>query len=588
MHLRLRSENLRGTALVCSAIIAASLLSPRTARADADADAKISRLLQLLVQKNIVTSKQAKELFRETEAGPRTSGPAAPREGVTSAAAKPGEIRVTYVPQFVRKQIADEVRAQVMSEAQQEGWAEPAALPEWTKRFKLYGDMRFRYERDSYDTGNYNQFINFAGINQGSAFDFSNYANGTVAPPPFLNTTQDRDRFRVRARIGLQALIDDGLTADIRIGTGADNGPVTPNQTLGAPGDFSKYSAFVDRAYFTYSPLKDLTILAGRSPNPFFATDLIFYSDLGFDGISASYKPQLTDTLSAFITGGAFPILNTALDFATTSSQKFGSANAYLFAIQGGAKWQLRSDVSAKLGVGLFDFSGVQGSVSAPCSISLGNVFNCSTDNTRFPFESFGNTVFAIRNIVTAGQPAVSSGGLPSQPEYFGLASKFNVLEVHPRVEITTYHPVDFALEGEYLNNLAYKRSEILAAGPAAFPGPQNNFGAGKNGAVNAGPYQGGANAYYVRGILGQFEIHKRWDWNVTFGYKYLETDATLDSINDADFHLGGTNARGYIFTGSLGVAANTYLSLRYFNAQVVSGPPYGNQVFQMDLQSTF
>jgi hypothetical protein len=70
--------------------------------------------------------------------------------------------------------------------------------------------------------------------------------------------------------------------------------------------------------------------------------------------------------------------------------------------------------------------------------------------------------------------------------------------------------------------------------------------------------------------------------------YKYLQTDPTLDSINDSDFHLGGTNAKGYILTGSLGVAHNTFVSLRWFSAQVVSGPRDDNDVVQLDLQSSF
>ena len=39
-------------------------------------------------------------------------------------------------------------------------------------------------------------------------------------------------------------------------------------------------------------------------------------------------------------------------------------------------------------------------------------------------------------------------------------------------------------------------------------------------------------------------EITKRWDWNVSLAYKYVESDAVLDALNDPDFHLGGTNAR--------------------------------------------
>ncbi len=570
--------HLRPAGWAGAVLAACSLSAPLPARADADSDAKIARLLQLLVDKKIVSAKQAHELFRETEAAPKPVP--RPQAQAVPGSPKTGEIRVTYVPQFIRKQIADDVRAQVLTETEQEGWAEPNALPEWTKRFKLYGDMRVRYERDSFDSGNYNQFVNFASINTGSAFDFDNYAAGNVAAPAFLNTTQDRDRERVRARIGVEGMIDDGWKVDVRFGTGADQGPVTPNQTLGSPGDFSKYQAYVDRAYFTYQPLHDLTFYAGREPNPFFTTDLIFYNDLGFDGLSGTYAPQLTDTLGVFLNGGVFPILNTAFDFSTDSDTKYASANAYLLAVQGGATWRLKPDLTAKLGVGFFDFNGVQGAVSRPCVEQPGDVFTCNTDDTRFPYQQFGNTVFAIRNIVTAGQ-TLNSSGLAQQPEYFGLASKFEVLEVHPSVEIRTYDPFDLTLEAEYLKNLGFDRAAILAHGPGAFPGPQNNFGSN-------GVYQGGDTAYLLKATFGHPEIHRRWDWNVALGYKYLETDATLDSINDADFHLGGTNAKGYLISGSLGVAKDTYVSLRYFSAEVVSGPPGGNQVLQLDLLSSF
>ena len=551
------------------------------------ADEQTVKLIQLLIQKGILSKGQAGELLRETGTPARGKHARTPVVTATNTAddaapaAKSGEIRVTYVPQFVRKQIADQVRSQVMDETRQEGWAAPDALPEWTKRFKLYGDLRVRYDRDSFDQGNYRQFINFAALNNGSAFDANNYGAGSNAQgnPPFLNTTEDRDRARVRARLGVLATIDDGLVADIRISTGSDQGPVTPNQTLGQPGDFAKFAAYIDRANLTYTGVPGLTVSAGRFADPFFATDLMFYSELGFDGVAAQYSTALSETTGVFAAGGVFPILNSAFDFSTNSETKFGSDNAYMLAIQAGGQWQARPDLLAKLGVGFFDFTGIQGAVSRPCQPPQGTgaAYTCNTDNTRVPFEQFGNTVYAIRDIVN-----VPGAVNPVNPQYYGLASKFAVLEVHPRVEITSYHPFDVAIEGEFLKNLAYNRDAILAHGPPQGPvGPANNLG-------NNGLYQGGDTAYMVKGTVGNLVIHHRWEWNVSAAYKYLETDSTLDSINDSDFHLGGTNAEGYLLSGSLGVARDTTLSLRWFSAQAVSGPRYGNEVMQLDLQSSF
>jgi hypothetical protein len=565
--------------------------------APARADEQTVKLIQLLIQKGILSQGQAGELLRETgttpargkrgraaaapaSLAPASLAPVSPAAEAAPPPAKPGEIRVTYVPQFVRRQIADEVRSEMLQQTKEEGWAAPNAFPEWTQRFKLYGDMRVRYERDSFASGNNNQFINFAALNNGNAFDANNFGQdlNTQSSPPFLNTTQDRDRARVRARIGVEAFIDDGLTADIRLSTGSDQGPVTPNQTLGQPGDFSKFSAYIDRANLTYANY-GLKLSAGRFDDPFFATDLLFYSELGFDGVAASYRTRVTENTAVFATGGVFPILNTAFDFSTNSQTKFGSNNAYMLAAQAGGEWRVRPDLLAKLGVGFFDFSGVQGSISAPCEPqqAVGAAYICNTDNTRLLFQQFGNTVTALRSIVNA--PNATN---PVNPQYYGLASKFAVLEVHPRVEITSLHPFDVMLEGEYLKNLAYNRAAILTRGPVQGPiGPANNIG-------DRGQYQGGDTAYMVKATFGNLVIHHRWDWNVTAAYKYLQTDSTLDSINDSDFHLGGTNAEGTVLTGSLGVAKETYVSLRWFSAQTVSGPRDGNDVVQLDLQSSF
>ncbi len=566
----------------CLAFLLALALAPA-----ARADEQTVKLIQLLIQKGILSPNQAKDLLRETgaPAKPHTRQAAPPMAAEEAPPPTTGQIRVTYVPQFIRKQIADEVRAQVMDQAQTEGWATPDALPEWTKRIKVFGDLRVRAEDDGFDSNNYNRFINFNGINNGSAFDANAYVNGNATNPPFLNTTEDRERFRLRARFGIQADIDDWVQAVIRVGTGQDDGPVSPNETLGtgtaslgAAGDFAKPALWLDQGYFRFTPLPQLTVVAGRAPSQFLSSDLMFYPELQFDGVAAKGS-QSFGNVTLFGTAGAFPIFNTGLDFSTNSDVKYSSTNAYLAALQAGAAWQVRPNLRAILGVGIFDFLGVQGGVSNPCQIQPGGAFYCTTDDTRTPFEQFGNTLYAIRNIVP--QPTVG-GALPPNPQYYGLASRFNVLDVHPRVDITTYHPIDLSLEGQFIKNLAYNADEILNHGPPNGPiGPQNNIGSN-------GHYQGGDTGYMVKATLGQLELHKRWEWNVFATYRYLETDATLDAIADSDFHYGGTNAQGYILGGSLDIARNTWVQLRYFSSEAISGPHYGAQQVYLDLNSSF
>ncbi|MDP4360754.1 putative porin, partial [Escherichia coli] len=84
-------------------------------------------------------------------------------------------------------------------------------------------------------------------INTGSPFDtnFGSLGNlGTAIPLyPTYNVTQDRDRARLRARLGMDVDLYDGFWGGIRIATGDSNSPVSFNQSLGGSGgNFSKYA----------------------------------------------------------------------------------------------------------------------------------------------------------------------------------------------------------------------------------------------------------------------------------------------------------------------------------------------------------
>ena len=163
--------------------------------------------------------------------------------------------------------------------------------------------MRLRYEFDEYPQGNaigLGNFINFNAINT-SASGFDVNPLSTTLPPQY-NVDQNRNRFRLRARIGAEVDLGEGFTAGLRVATGSDDNPVTENQTLGASnngqgGDFAKYQIWLDHAYIGYEvggqPDKDLTVTLGRFDNPFFHTSMLWANDLNFDGAVAQGKYSL-------------------------------------------------------------------------------------------------------------------------------------------------------------------------------------------------------------------------------------------------------------------------------------------------------
>src|SRR3546814_18988927 len=72
-----------------------------------------------------------------------------------------------------------------------------------------------------YDKNNGDSFTNYGAINHGDPQNINDVTPGWIVPP-FINTLQDRQRFRLRARLGVKAQIDDWISADIRLATGAD------------------------------------------------------------------------------------------------------------------------------------------------------------------------------------------------------------------------------------------------------------------------------------------------------------------------------------------------------------------------------
>jgi hypothetical protein len=76
--------------------------------------------------------------------------------------------------------------------------------------------------------------------------------------------------------------------------------------------------------------------------------------------------------------------------------------------------------------------------------------------------------------------------------------------------------------------------------------------------------------------------------WRVLFGYRYVQRDAVVDALTDADFHEGGTNAQGYFMWGEYGLARNVWTRLRYLSGREIDGARYHLDVIQLDINARF
>jgi hypothetical protein len=190
-----------------------------------------------------------------------------------------------------------------------------------------------------------------------------------------------------------------------------------------------------------------------------------------------------------------------------------------------------------------------------------------------------GNTLMLLRNI--ALNPA-NPANTPL-PQYMGLASKFQLLDLNARWETKVLGDYGLRLDANYIRNLAYDEDEMFRR---AGGGIINNYDStGQNARNN---FQSGGNAYMVQATLGNPNPSLRGEWNVSAGYKYIEPDAMPDAYNDSSFHLGGTNARGYTLGGTYAFDKNTSLTGRWLSSKTIYSSPLAIDVMQLELNTRF
>jgi hypothetical protein len=501
--------------------------------------------VNLLVQEGVLSKDKAGALLKQAEQDAQkakekdVAATSATNVDPVDAAIDQKMVRVQYVPEIVKKQMKDEIKDEVMTTLNYKA-GERLGLPDWIGRLNWEGSLRLRAESDKFPEGN------------PTPFDY-NVANGTK----LNNTTEDRNRLRVRAQLGVKAEVNDWMTAGIRMTTGSSDDPISPNQTQEAAS--GKYTIGLDRAYMNAKIKPWLNVIGGRFANPWFSTDLMWDPDLAFDGVVAGFTPSINDQVSGFVTIGAFPI--DEIEKSSTSQAK----SKWMYGSQAGINWKFNSNSNAKMAVALYDFQNVEG---------ISNEANASTSgpySSTIPvFRTKGNSTFDING----GQLALGS-------EQYGLSSKFRDLNVTGQVDLAQFDPVHIILTGDYVRNIGFDKEEIARRTGQAAPSEQ-------------------VNAYQLKLAVGMPDTYQKGQWNAFAAYKRLEADSVLDSFTDSDFYLGGTNAKGWLIGGSYGLDKNTWITARWFSADEISPrrtditdpstllPPLSVDVLMLDLNTKF
>ncbi len=499
----------------------------------------VINLLQTLVDQGVITREKAAQLVK-------TAQDKAAASAAATAKADEGAVRVPYVPQIVKdeiaKQVAETVKptvvADVVNTARVEKWGVPGALPDWITHIRISGDIGLREEAILFFADNVqNEYLNFYKINQ---------AGGIVkaGESAFLNTDENRFRFRGRARLAFTDDITDSLTAGLRLSTGNSTDLVSPTQTLDgtAPYQFGVDNLFVRYDARTASRFPWLTVIGGRFNSPWFSpTDLIFHRELTFNGTVVTGRLGLGDgsagQSNAFLTVAAMPVQEIELS----------AQDKWLYGAQLGTYLHLGNDHKLRFAAAFYDFMNTQGRLNAFDSNTL--------DYTAPQFLRNGNTLFDIRN---DDDPTTN---------LFALAAKFRLASLSFSYDIPVgRYVLGFAADG--VRNMGFKESQVEDR-TGTFVAPRTKG------------YQG-----YVS--FGYPQVVAPGSWRTLIGYRYLQRDAVIDSLTDSDFHGGGTDATGYYFIGDYGLANHLWVRLRYLSANEIDGPRLGVDTVQIDLNTQF
>lgn len=514
-----------------SLVLALSLLGALPVQAASEREqlealrATTQAILDALVEKGVLTAETAQGLVKHAEKQGQEKAEAAVK-------AEAGVVRVPYIPEGVKREIREQIRQEVVAQAKTEQWGNVNAVPEWVDRLKWSGDIRLRYQGDL-----------FADDNK-SGLDFVDEPVGLGSNSDPINTQEDRQRLRIRARLGLTAKITDYVSAGFRITTGNTTDPVSTNQTLG--NDFNKFSLVLDRAFATVQPRDWLSVSGGRMPNPFFSTDLVWDDDLNFDGVALTFNPWIRSdrTGKPFFTVGAFPLQEVETSAINRAEDK------WLYAAQAGLDWKMGANTRWRFGLAYYDYQNI---AAVPDDVPFDLLYDYADSIMRS--RQKGNTMFEVAPNDAPGR--------------FGLAADYSLVNLTATVDLAHYEPLHVILDGDIVKNIGYDETEV-------------------NSRLLTGSQDAKTLGWQTRVTVGWPAMQNRGDWQLFMGYRHLERDAVLDAFTDSDFRLGGTNSKGFFIGGLYGVDRNSWLSAKWLSADQIDGPAFGVDVLQVDFNAKF
>jgi hypothetical protein len=384
-----------------------------------------------------------------------------------------------------------------------------SGMSDWVTSLKFNGDFRGRFEQNSADNAEYT----------------------------------DRNRYRMRFRLGMTASLWDNFDVGLRLATGnpaTANGnlvgglPITANQDLNSLE--SRKFIWVDAAYAKWnaisSPNGSLTAMLGKFDNPFQLSPMVWDADIVPEGaaITFSLAPIERHTIKGI---AGFFVMDELNQRVGAIPGLDPNSDPYVYGAQliEESKWTDKFETS--IGVAAFNIADKE-----------------SLTGQTEPYYNSGSTRKAL-----PGLAATLAGPLKydMNPIIGSFAATY-------KLDSMPLYPDKFPIKvhGEYMYN------------PAA---PDNNSG--------------------WRAGLTLGKAGKKKTWEINYRYQFLEADAWFDALVDDDngaFYatgnkqlantgkgngwFGGTNVRGHLITGTYNFTDYMNFTFMYYLNDLIIDVP--------------
>ncbi len=361
----------------------------------------------------------------------------------------------------------------------------------------VYGDVRVRYEhRDGED----------------------NPAAGSSS------VSEDRDRGRYKITLGVKTEANNFFYSDLALAMGAKGR--SDNATFGSGnGDNAKETLFVKRAMIGWHGVDWLTVEAGRIANPLYTTPMVWDADLTMEGLAEKLEYTVGNVdLFANLTQSQY--LGDKKNFSNSSTSVAGTGgnkdanNNFLLAFQGGAKFKITEQVSAKAALTYTTYTHDR----APTSAS--RVFQPGLGTNTGNAANLGTNTLAINDV--------------------------RPIEVPFEVSYKANDKYTLSAFGDYVHNLdGSDRKDAACAALAA--------GANKTAVCNAGTDD---NAWMLGvGVKSGGKKAAAGDWDAKIWWQDVGMYSVDPNTVDSDFMDSRVNMKGWVLKAGYNVEENVVLN---------------------------